>query len=68
MGSDRRRSTKPCSTSSATPVAAPIPDHRTVLVMNPGTMKLTYDREPPVPMAPPNANRNMSRNSPSGSW
>jgi hypothetical protein len=30
--------------------------------MNPGTRKLTYDREPPVPMAPPNANRNMSRN------
>src|SRR6516164_5305345 len=62
MGRDRSRSTKPCSTSSATPVAAPIPAHTTVLAMNPGTMKLTYDTEPPVPIAPPNANLNMSRN------
>src|SRR5215470_13360785 len=62
-GQGPSRSTKPCSTSSATPVAAPIPAHKTVVAMKPGTRKLTYDREPPVPMAPPNANRNMSRNS-----
>jgi hypothetical protein len=30
--------------------------------MNPGTMKLTYDRESPVWIAPPNAYLNMSRN------
>ena len=53
MGSDRSRSTNPCSRSSATAVAAPMPVNRMPVVMKPGTRKFTYER-PPEPMAPPN--------------
>src|SRR5262249_2195169 len=40
IGSDRSRSTKPCSTSSATPAAAPAPTNSTVVTTKPGTRKL----------------------------
>jgi hypothetical protein len=41
IGSDRSRSTKPCSRSSATPAAAPMPVNRMPVVMKPGTRKST---------------------------
>ncbi len=53
IGSDFSRSTNPCSRSSATPVAAPMPENSTPVVTNPGTRKSTY-RIPPMSIAPPN--------------
>ena len=41
IGSDRRRSTKPCSMSSAMAIDAPMPPNSTPVVMNPGTRKFT---------------------------
>ena len=40
-GSDRRRSKKPCSTSSATPAAVPVPANSTLVITKPGTRKST---------------------------
>src|SRR5581483_8452461 len=41
IGSERNRSEKPCSASSATPAVAPLPANRIVVVTNPGTRKST---------------------------
>ena len=40
-GSDRSRSKKPCSTSSATPAAVPVPANSTLVTTKPGTRKST---------------------------
>jgi hypothetical protein len=41
MGSERSRSTNPCSRSSAIAVAVPMPLNSTPVAMNPGTRKST---------------------------
>jgi hypothetical protein len=53
IGSERRRSCRPVAASSATPVAAGIPNHRMPVARKPGTRKSTYSSPPPGLMAPP---------------
>jgi hypothetical protein len=41
IGRERSRSKKPCSMSSATPAAAPMPENRVLVTTTPGTRKAT---------------------------
>jgi hypothetical protein len=52
-GSERSRSNRPLSMSSATPTAPPIPEKSAPAAASPGMRKSTYETEP-VSMAPPN--------------